>query len=62
MYKLEVFYEGVLDHVERQATAVSVLNRIPQLLLEHDGCEKIVVSFDATRLFAVDCKGNRMPA
>ncbi len=61
MYTLEVFYDGVLDHIERQVSAAEVLTRIPALLREHDGCEKIVVNFGATRLFSVDCDGNRLP-
>ena len=60
MYTLEVFYDGKLHHTERLTNGAEVLDRIPPLLQEHDGCEKIVVSLDRTRLFAVDCKGNRL--
>ena len=61
MYTLQVFYDGRLDHIEKWGSATQVLARIPELLREHDGCEKIVVMFGATRLFAVDCEGNRLP-
>ena len=61
MYTLEVFFDGVLDHIERRGSAAEVLTRIPELLVEHDGCEKIVVTFDGARLFAVDCNGDRIP-
>jgi len=60
MYTLQVFYDGKLHHTERLTSAAEVLARIPILLQEHDGCEKIVVSLERTRLFAVDCKGNRI--
>ncbi len=61
MYSLEVFHDGRLHHTERLATGAEALARIPILLQEHDGCEKIVVSLNRTRLFSVDCKGNRLP-
>ncbi len=60
MYELQVFYEGKLHHTERRTGAADVLARIPVLLQEHEGCEKVVVMFDRMRLFAVDCKGNRL--
>jgi len=61
MYTLEVFYNGVLEHIERHSNAAAVLLRMRTLLEEHGGCEKIIVRFGSTRLFAVDCKGNRLP-
>ena len=61
MYTLQVFYDGALHHTERLNSAAAVLARIPELLQEHQGCEKVVVSLERTRLFAVDCKGNRLP-
>ncbi len=61
MYTVQVFYDGRLHHTERLASAADVLARIPGLLEEHNGCEKVVVSLERTRLFAVDCKGNRLP-
>jgi hypothetical protein len=62
MYRLEVFYDGALQHVELRANAAEVLDAIPELLREHAGCERIVVTFGSARLFAVDCKGNTSPA
>ncbi len=63
MYTLEVFYpsHGSPHHVEEIPSAPEVLTRIADLLKEHDGCEKVVVSSGATRIFSVDCKGNRLP-
>ena len=63
MYRLLVYYPEQTGihatiHVDRSA---DVLTRIPQLLAEHDGCERVVVMFNDTRLFAVDCEGNRLP-
>jgi hypothetical protein len=60
LYTLDIFYDGKLHHTERRMNAAEVLARIPDLLSEHEGCEKIVVSLERTRLFAVDCKGNRI--
>ncbi len=60
VYTLQVFYNGALDHTERLTGAAEVLARIPELLHEHHGCEKIVVLLERTKLFAVDCKGNRI--
>jgi hypothetical protein len=61
VYTLQVFYDGTLHHTERKVTAAEVLARIPELLREHRGCEKIVVSLERTRLFSVDCHGNTTP-
>ena len=62
-YKLWVYFPG--DTVVREIVTVdrpaAVLTAIPRLLAEHDGCEHIVVTFENTRLFAVDCAGNRLP-
>ncbi len=60
MYTLQVFYDGKLDHIEVLSSAANVLARIPELLQEHVGCEKIVVMFGDARLFAVDCEGNQL--
>ncbi len=62
MYTLEVFYDGSAPPhpVERIDTSAQVLSRIPRLLGQHRACEKIVVRLGAARLFAVDCKGNRL--
>lgn len=63
MYQLVVFHPG--ERTPRVtvsvARAADVLERIPELLAAHDGCEHIVVMSDTTRLFAVDCHGNRLP-
>jgi hypothetical protein len=63
VYLLEVYlpHESGPHHTERIRVASDALARIPALLHEHDGCERIVVYFGATRLFAVDCKGNTLP-
>ena len=61
MYTLDVFYDGRLHHTVRLESGAEVLARIPALLEEHHGCEKVVVSLNRTRLFSVDCKGNRLP-
>jgi len=62
VYTLQVFYPG--DSTVRQTVrvdrAADVLTIIPELLEQHDGCERIVVLLDAVRLFAVDCQGNRI--
>jgi hypothetical protein len=63
MYTLHVFYSksGPLHHIEHAANAAEALARIPAILKEHEGCERIVVMHGDTRLFAVDCKGNMLP-
>ncbi len=63
MYRLQVFYDGadVPHHTERMSRAADVISRIPVLLEQHKGCERIVVWMDATRLFAVDCEGATLP-
>ena len=63
VYQLEVFYPGQsTPHATiRLISAPEVLVRISTLLAEHHGCEHIVVMSDRARLFAVDCKGNRLP-
>jgi hypothetical protein len=62
VYYLKVFFPG--DPVAVQTVDVKrapeTLTRIPELLKEHDGCERIVVFLGATRLFAVDCHGRRV--
>ena len=63
MYQLLVYFPG--SSVVRATIDVSksteVLALIPKLLAEHEGCEHIVVKFNDSRLFAVDCNGNRLP-
>jgi hypothetical protein len=62
VYLLEVFFpnDKIARHFERVQSAQDVLARIPALLREHDGCEKVVVNFGGRRLFSVDCKGNTL--
>ena len=64
MYTLQVFFPGdrLPGRSEYLDGARDALARVPELLSEHDGCEKIVVFFGTTRLFSVDCKGNSSPA
>ena len=59
MYTLQVFYPGSPAAVEIHEIkhGAEVLIRIPELLARHGGCDKIVVLAGASRLFAVDCKG-----
>ena len=63
MYSLEVYLpnERRPHHTEHIRVASEALARIPFLLQEHGSCERVVVLFDAVRLFAVDCKGNTLP-
>ena len=62
MYHLEVIHPGEPVPVKRRSVtnAGDVLQIIPQLLAEHPGCERVVVWFELTRLFTVDCAGNRI--
>jgi hypothetical protein len=62
MYTLQVFYGPQTTPREtiRVQRAADVLTRIPDLLQQHDGCERVVVFVDGVQLFAVDCKGNRL--
>jgi hypothetical protein len=63
MYELMVYHPG--DPIARVTVkarrAAEALALIPQLLVEHEGCEHIVVLLGGVRLFAVDCAGNRLP-
>jgi hypothetical protein len=63
MYRLLVYYpETKGSHLTVTAErSAEVLDLIPRLLSEHLGCEHIVVFMGETRLFAVDCAGNRLP-
>jgi hypothetical protein len=62
MYRIEVFYPGERHARETRviAHANEVLTLIHDLLAAHEGCERVTVWLDAQRLFAVDCKGNRL--
>ena len=63
MYQLLVYYAD--DTAPRQRISVGkaseVLALIPELLAAHAGCERVVVMVGDTRLFSVDCHGNRQP-
>ena len=41
-------------------SSADVVALIPRILAEHDGCEHVVVMTGTTRLFAVNCRGERM--
>ena len=63
MYELRVYFPEDASHravfyIER---AVDVLTRIPDLLAEHEGCERVEVRSNGMKLFAVDCAGNTLP-
>lgn len=60
VYKLLVYHAGnrVPHATYSVARAADVLTRIPEVLAEHHTCERVVVTLDDTRLFAVDCAGN----
>ena len=62
MYDLLVYYGDDPRLRERHTVerAGDVLTMIPKLLAAHEGCEHIVVMLGPRRLFAVDCKGNRI--
>lgn len=63
MYFLKVHYGGsrIPRATHSVARASDALSLISSLLEEHGECEKIAVYADTTFLFAVDCKGNRLP-
>jgi hypothetical protein len=63
VYFIQVIYPDLrhpheVHKVERAADALAL---IPQLLEAHSGCERIAVYAGTSFLFAVDCKGNRLP-
>jgi hypothetical protein len=62
-YSVQVFYPGEATPRERHpiASSADVLAAIPKLLGQHGECEKLAVYNGPTFLFAVDCKGNRIP-
>ena len=62
MYRLEIFYPDgpeptEIRYVDHAAEAMTTISELHQ---EHGGCERIVAWLGVTRLFAVDCKGNRV--
>ena len=60
MYRLEVYHHGQSgpSAVEGASGASDVMMRIPELVRAFADCERIVVSANSTRLFAVDCMGD----
>lgn len=62
MYELQVFHAGSDFPTERVwvSQAAEVLESIPKVLQRHSGCERVVVSKGALKLFSVDCAGNRI--
>ena len=62
-YSLAIYFGDEIQprHTESVSTAHAVLTRISALLREHSGCKRVVVLSGLTRLFAVDCKGFRLP-
>jgi hypothetical protein len=62
MYELRVFKDGgvLLFHSGRVDRAEMVLERIPLILGSHPDCELVEVYLSGTRLFGVDCAGNRI--
>ena len=63
MYTLQVFHAGspTVTETHEVKHGADVLSTIPRLLAQHADCEKVVVLLGPTRLFSVDCKGNRLP-
>lgn len=61
-YVLEVFYPAAAsaEEIMRVSRATEVLEQIQGLLAKHPQCERIAVSMNGARLFAVDCAGNRL--
>lgn len=62
MYQLLVFYPGdtAARHRHEVRNGTQVINAIPELLTSHGECERIEVFHRTSRLFAVDCAGNRI--
>lgn len=62
MYSLRVMKPGSIAPLETVELdrAADVLTCIPELLARHAGCERIEVLASTTRLFAVDCHGQRL--
>ena len=61
-YHIDVHYPGERMSRERcdLDSAQAVLDAIPTMLQAHSGCERLVVWVGPTRLFAVDCRGERL--
>ena len=62
VYHLDVIHPGMPRPTARRSVdrAQAVLELIPELLGAHPDCDRIIVWIGLTRLFAVDCKGNRL--
>jgi hypothetical protein len=62
-YTLEIYYADSPTPRERHAVsnAAEALSMIKELLAIHPQCERLVVMMGMTQLFAVDCKGARIP-
>ena len=62
MYHLRVIHQGspIPTEVIDLDRASDVLTTIPQLLARHADCERVEVLAGPTRLFAVDCRGQRL--
>ena len=60
MYRLLVFHPGDErpSKTLRMPLASDILESIPRLLKEHEGCERIEIYLGVSRLFSVDCDGN----
>jgi hypothetical protein len=60
MYRLLLFYPGDDSPAKtlHMELAPDILERIPTLLKNHPGCERIEVFLGISRLFTVDCAGN----
>lgn len=62
MYRLEVFHADAPSPTESVSLrgAGEVLRAIPALLERHPDCVRVEVYAGPTRLFSVDCEGNRL--
>jgi len=60
MYNLLVFCGASVKPVARVEieSAANVLAAIPQIMKDHEGCERVEVHHGGRRLFSVDCDGN----
>lgn len=63
MYQLSVFYPGESNprHLASLARAGEILAQLTQQLGAHVQCDRIEISMDGAKLFAVDGLGLRLP-
>jgi hypothetical protein len=63
MYSLRVFHPGdtFARHELTARSADEAMHAIRKLVHDHPGCERVDVYSHWTKLFSVDCEGNRMP-